>query len=75
MGGPISTQSLCKHLIVDVLWPREAMQSTMAGMNLANFMKNHQICKIVDRFVEKRASGAKHQIRTAAPHFEMCLGQ
>ena len=28
---------------------------------------------MVHRFVEKRASGAEHQIRTAAPHFEMGL--
>ena len=50
------------------------MQITMAGKDLSNFMKNIRFCKIFDRFVEKRSSGAKHQIRTAAPHFEMCLG-
>ena len=36
-------------------------------------VKAIRLCKIVDRFVEKRASGAHEQIRTAAPHCEMGL--
>ncbi len=33
-----------------------------------------RVRRICDRCVEKRAFGANHQIRTAAPHFEMGLG-
>ena len=43
LGGPNSTHNLCKHWVVHVLWPREAVQITMTGMDLASFMKNHQI--------------------------------
>jgi hypothetical protein len=37
MGWPISTQSLCKHLIVDVLWPCETVQITIAGRDFDSF--------------------------------------
>ena len=37
MGGPISTRSLCKHLIVDVLWPCETVQITIAGIDFDRF--------------------------------------
>ncbi len=51
------------------------MEITIGGMELTNVMKKTiRFCKIVDRFYEKGASGTNHQIRTAAPHFEMCFG-
>ncbi len=35
VGGSISTQSLCKHLVFDVSWPRKPLQITMADMDLS----------------------------------------
>ncbi len=43
IAAPHLEIGVAKHCVFHILWPREAVAITTAGMILVNFQKNHQI--------------------------------
>ena len=74
MGGPISTQSLCKHLIVDVLWPCETVQITIAGIDFDSFYeKSLDFRKCSIDFTNKVPPEQKSDLHSSAVYFLLVL--
>ncbi len=74
MGGPISTQSLCKHLIVDVLWPCETVQITIVGIDFDSFYEkslDFQKCSI--DFMKKVPPEQKSDPHSSAVYFVLVV--